>query len=354
MHDQFRLWVSGCCHVGTDLKHGRQSLAEAIEDSESGAFEWDLALHLGDFSGNQGSPQPDEGEEVVRQFGALRRHRREDIYSLAGNHDATFAHETTQWWFRRYLDPEGVETATSGVDACRRAWPVSGTWERYSFQVGNLTFLMMSDRNDVGPPVGRGERGGYPAGMVTADTFRWWRSEVERAAEDGSRMVVSAHHHMLKGSTAASGPWEGFRRSADGGWQSFYHGYFPDGGPEGASYLYWLDTQPDAGAFESYLGSHPGATTFWLGGHTHTNPDDRRGGRGLVETKWATHFLNCASLSRHHASITTVPMSRHLTFTDGSDEVVVRCYLHTDDYAQKGFYPRAERRLRLPIPFRAP
>ncbi len=26
--------------------------------------------------------------------------------------------------------------------------PIEGTWERYSFKVGNLNFLMMSDRND--------------------------------------------------------------------------------------------------------------------------------------------------------------------------------------------------------------
>jgi len=53
----FRLWATGCAHVGTDLRvSGRESLAEAIRQLEEGGreggsvFEWDIALHLGDFS----------------------------------------------------------------------------------------------------------------------------------------------------------------------------------------------------------------------------------------------------------------------------------------------------------------
>jgi len=352
----FSLWVSGCSHVGTDLRYGRTSLADAIRDSEAEGeevpenlrFHWDRAIHLGDFSGNQGSPRTDEGQEVVKQFSALARHRREDFYCIAGNHDATFADEETQWWFRRYVDPEGLQSEYSGVDASNRPSPIEGTWERYSFRVGNILFLMMSDRNDVGPPVGRGERGGYPAGMVTTETFAWWRSQVEQA---GDAIVVTAHHHMLKETTTASGPWEGFRKDENGEWKGWYHGYFPDGGPEGASYLYWLDDTPDAGAFESYLAEHPRPIDLWLGGHTHTHPDDRTGGRALIETKWGVHFVNCASLSKYHANKTTIPMSRLLEFTEGSATVRVRCYLHTDDHAPKGWYPSAERTLSLSQPF---
>ncbi len=61
-----------------------------------------------------------------------------------------------------------------------RPYPIEGSWERYSFRVGNLLFLMMSDRNDGGPPVGRAKRGGYPAGAVTGETFRWWKTMVEQ------------------------------------------------------------------------------------------------------------------------------------------------------------------------------
>lgn len=347
----FHLWASGDCHVGTDKKRGRESLAEAIRQSEFGdskrgapSFDWDIALHVGDFSGNQGSPKDDEGEEVVRQLAAMKKHRREDFYSLAGNHDASFANEERQWWFRKWLDPTGENTVVSGVDNARRRFPVSGTWERYSFRVGNMLFLIMSDRNDGGPPVGRGKRGGYPAGAVSSETFAWWKDQVESNQDS---IIICAHHHMLRETTVASGPWEGFRKKADGGWKPYYHGYYPKGGPEGASYLYWLDDKPDAQAFEKYLAQHPGAIDMWIGGHTHTSPDDSYGGRSHVEQKWGAWFVNCSALTRYHVNVANVPMSRLLTFTPGSEEVLAQCYLHTNQHARAGWYEKAERKILL-------
>ena len=116
---QLRLWAIGDAHVGTDIKKKRESLADAIRQSEQ-EFEWDIAINVGDFSGNQGPPEDDEGREVVRQFGALTKHQREDFYDIAGNHDAT----AEQWWFRKYVDlwgrarhlGPGFQTATLSGD----------------------------------------------------------------------------------------------------------------------------------------------------------------------------------------------------------------------------------------------
>jgi len=355
----FRVWVAGCAHVGTDRRHGRESLAHAIRQSEQagpGGFAWDIALHLGDIAGSQGFPDEAEGREVVRQFAALRTHRREQFYCLAGNHDA----DPDYAWHRTWVDPTGDHTARSGVDASRRPFPIAGTWERYAFRAGNLLFLMMSDRNDLEPPVGRGQagaRGGYPAGAVTGETFQWWRRSVEA---DRDAVIVSAHHHMLKETTVGSGPWEGTGRPGPGGgppkgvrrgkYAFAYHGYFPNGAPEGASYLYFVDGKPDAGAFETHLAEHPGAIDLWLGGHTHTYPDDRLSGRTPIERKWGVTFINACALTRHHAGRS--PMSRLLTFTDGSDAVRVQLVLHTDDFAPRGFADAYERTLRLGKPFR--
>ena len=355
MDATFHLWAMGCSHVGTDLRFGRESLADAIRQSEQGGnegsppFEWDIALHLGDFSGSQTPPEDEEGREVVRQFAAARKHRREEFYCLVGNHDASGADEPCQWWFRKWLDPTGENTEYSGVDLSKRPYPVEGTWERYSFRVGNLLFLMMGDRNDGGPPVGRGVRGGYPAGAVTGETFDWWRRMVEGNQDC---IIISAHHHMLKETTVASGPWEGFTKDEQGQWQSHYHGYFPDGAPEGASYLYFVDGKPDAKAFEGYLAKHPGAIDLWLGGHTHTNPDDCTVGRSHVERKWGVNFINVAALTRYHGQRMSMPMSRLLTFTEGSNEVRVECYLHTSEHAPQGWYSTAERVIRLNKPFK--
>lgn len=343
-----RVWASSCSHVTTDILKGRESLVEAISDTERDPeFHWDIALHLGDLSGGQFPPGDEEGQEVVRQFASSTQHGREDFYNLLGNHDASGPNELCQWWFRKWVDPTGENSEFSGVHPDKRAHPVSGTWERYTFRVGNLLFIMMGDRNDGGPPVGRGAKGGYPAGAVTEETYHWWQQTVE---ENRDSIIITCHHNLLKETTVASGPWEGFRKNENGEWRPHYHGYFPDGGPEGASYLYFVGDKPDAQRFESYLQAHPGAIDMWWGGHTHTHPDDRTGGRSHIEKKWGVHFINVSALSKYHGS-TNVPMSRHLTFRDGSDEVRVRCYLHTSDYAPKGWYHPAERVLKLSRPF---
>ena len=68
-----RIWVFSDAHVGRDKQHGVESLATPLRQSESASgFDWDIALDLGDMSGDLGLPKDAEGAEVVRQFGALK------------------------------------------------------------------------------------------------------------------------------------------------------------------------------------------------------------------------------------------------------------------------------------------
>ena len=351
----FNLWVFGDAHVGTDLKQGRRSLYEALRTSEAGGdaggpvIPWEIAVDVGDMSGGQDVPDDEEGAEVVGQFSALEEHRREDIYSVCGNHDRSGLTEPPACWWRKWLDPTGEHTEFSMVDPRRRPFPIEGTWERYAFRAGNILFLMMSDINEPSQTIGRGELGGNPGGVVSGDTFRWWRSMVETHPEN---IIISVHHYVLKDTTVASGDWEGMRKDADGNWHGHYHGYKPQGSPKGASYLYFVDSVPDGGAFEDFLENNPGSVDLWLGGHTHTHPDDTCGGKSHVETKWGgAHFINAASLTRYHAGRTAVPKSRLLTFTEGSPEVRVRCYMHTAEFLPQGWYDNAERALTLSRPF---
>ena len=354
-HKPLTLWVFSDVHVGTDLRHGIESLANVLRDSESGIWEWDIALDLGDMSGGQHIPDDTEGGEIVRQFQTLKHHPREAIYSLCGNHDRGSPREPVQnsWW-RKWLDPEGHNTALSGVNPARRPYPINGTWERYSFRVGNLLFLMMSDINEPTQKLGRGDlngqMGGNPSGVVSGATFRWWQQQVEANPD---AIIISAHHYMLKDTTVASGAWEGVRKNSDGQWESHYHGYKELGSPEGASYLYWVDSTPDAQAFERYLAAHPGRVALWLGGHTHAHPDATDGGKSHIETRWGTTFINVGAVTRHHhcRHLSPPPKSRHLTFIPGSDKVTVRCFMHTDHLLPKGWYPRAEQTITLPKPF---
>ena len=286
MTKQFRLWAMCCSHVGTDLGFGRESLADAIRQSEQGgeeggpAFDWDIAVVLGDHSGGQTTPTDEEGREIVRQFSVSARHPREHFYTVVGNHDAPIEVDAPlQWWARKWIDPTGEDPEHSEVNAERMPHAVEGTWERYTFAVGNR-FLMMSDRNDFPPPVGRrgATHGGYPSGAVTSETFDWWRRYLE-ANEDS--VLVSTHHHMLKETTVASGPWEGHVPDGQGSWTSGYHGYFADGGPEGSSYLYFLDDKPDAQAFEGYLSDNPGSLGP-VAGRPYAHQPGRSQGRAVT------------------------------------------------------------------------
>lgn len=349
--DQFRLWAFGDAHVGTDKAHGRASLADAIRHSEYGgdeggpAFDWDIALDVGDMSGRHLElPSDEEGLEIRRQFDTMTRHRREDVYSLCGNHDRSGLDEPEAWWWQKWLDPMGQYTESSGVDPSRRPFAVDGTWERYSFQVGNALFLVMSDINEPTQVVGRGTLGGNPGGVVRGETFDWWRDMVTKNQD---KVIVTAHHYVLKDTTVASGEWEGVRQNEAGEWVEHYHRPFEQGTPNGASYLYWVGSKPDSAQFETFLAEHPGAVNLWLAGHTHTHPDDNHGGKSHIEERWGTYFMNVASLSRYHMPITTLPVSRLLSFTPGSDELRVQCYLHTSQHAPQGWYPPAERVIRL-------
>lgn len=347
----FRVWAYGDAHVGTDHNKKRESLAEAFRHSERD-FAWDIAIDVGDNSGNQGLPNDQEGNLLVEQFATLTQHRREQIYSICGNHDRSGLKEPEAWWFQKWVDPLGQDTRHSRIDPNRRPYPIDGTWERYSFRVGNLLFLMMSDINEPSQKVGRGDLGGNPGGVVRQETFAWWQRQV---AANRDAIIISAHHYMLKDTTTASGEWEGLLKDERGNWRDGYHGYKPDGGaPNGASYLYWVNSVPDAQAFETHLAANPSCIALWLGGHTHPcNPDDTAGGKPLIASKWGVHFANVCALSQHHhgSAFTTTPLSRLFTFTEGSDEVRVQCYLHTSNFAPQGWYDKAERKLKLPRPF---
>lgn len=357
----FGVWAVSCSHVPADIRHGRESLGNAIRQSEGpNGFDWDVMIDAGDLSASQFPPIAEDGHELQIQYRALTKHRREQVYNVQGNHDAPYFDHGPGSWFRKWGDPMGEHTELSGVDAERRPFPVEGNWERYRFQAGNLLFLMLSDRNGAPSPVGRGHsseknKGGYPPGAVTRETFDWWKNQV---LENQDKIIVTMHHHALRDTTTASGNGEGNPR---------YHG--ASGGAAGSSYLYFIieNDDPDdfkftsdAHVFEDFLADFEkenghGAIDFWIGGHTHVKgPTDDFGGKTITESKWGVNFLQSAALTRHHAGGN--PLSRLLTFSEGADEVVVRTYLHDSSFQRNpiGFYKPATKTLRLRHEFQAP
>ena len=362
---QFRVWAVSCAHVPADIKRKRESLAKVIRQSEgneagSPAFDWEIMLDAGDLSAHQYPPGDRDGMELLRQYRALTKHRREQIYNVPGNHDAPYYDHLPGSWFRKWGDPLGEHTEFSGVDPKRRPYPVEGNWERYRFVAGNILFLMLADRNDAPEPVGRGhsrdgKRGGYPPGAVTRDTFNWWKQQV---LDNQDKIIVTMHHHVLRDTTTASGKGEG---------TPTYHG--STGGAEGSSYLYYIieNDDPanfqytaDAHVFEDFLDDYHqqhgrGAIDFWIGGHTHVKgPDDDHGGKTISERKWGVTFLQAAALTVHHGG--SFPQSRLITFTDQSDQARIQTYLHEDTYKDQpiGFYQPAERTFPTRHTFKAP
>jgi len=365
----FRVWAAGDSHVPADIRRGRESLAKAIRQSEGverGApgFAWDVMIDVGDLSASQFPPTDEDGRVLVRQYQALTRHRREDVYNLAGNHDGVYYDHGPGSWFRKWGDPLGEHTKWSGVDASRRRFPVEGTWERYRFQAGNLLFLMLSDRNSAPAPVGRGHsseklKGGFPAGAVTRETFQWWKRQVE---ENQDKLIVTACHHVLRDTTT---------RSAYGGGAGF-HG--ASGGVEGSGYLYFVienddpddfrytQSEPDKpGPFEVFLDEFQRqhgrpAIDLWVGGHSHSmSPLQVYEGKGLIEQRWGVTFLQASGLTQHHGG--GLPMSRLLTFRQGQDRLTIQLYLHEPYPAQDhpvGWYEKASKEVPLRHPFIAP
>lgn len=362
---QFHVWATSCAHVPADIRRGRESMAKPIRQSEglvkgAPAFDWDIMVDVGDLSAHQYPPGDKDGRELIRQYQKMTQHRREQIYNVPGNHDAPYYDHGPGSWIRKWGDPLGENTKFSGVDPKRRPFPVEGTWERYKFLAGNVLFLMLSDRNDVPEPVGRGHskdarRGGYPAGAVTRATFNWWKRQV---LENQDKIIVTMHHHVLRDTTIASGKGEGNPR---------YHG--ASGGAAGSSYLYYLieNEDPenfkyveDAHVFEDFLDEFHqqhgrGAIDLWIGGHTHVKgPKDDWGDKTISERRWGVGFLQVAALTKSHGG--SFPLSRVLNFTDGQPQFKARVYLHEDWYENNpiGFYEPADITWPLRHKFKAP
>jgi len=353
---QLRLWAQGDAHVGRDLQFARTSLSDALSQSEFGgdlggpSFEWDFAVNVGDYCGYRDLPSDAEGEEIIKQFGVLKNHRREQIYSLSGNHDRNGLHQPDGAWFQKWIDPMGENTKFSGIDRAHYPFPIEGTWERYAIHAGNIVILMLSDVNEKTHKKGRGELEGNPGGVVTQETFEWWKDQVSKHRD---KIVVTAHHYVLKETTFASGLWEGMRKDPEGNWIQDYHRYIEEGSPAGASFLCWVGGRFDSGQFERFLDDNPGAVDMWFAGHTHSNPDDRKGGRGCFERAYGnTMFMNICALTRYMVPDKAIPHSWLLTFTEGSDRVRAQCYMHTDEYRPQGWYDEAERWIDLTTEFR--
>jgi len=275
------------------MKHKRESLAEAIRNQKRAAAKAGR-LRLGHrpqrrhFSGNQGPPTDEEGRRCAAIRRALNVAAR---ISTTGRQSRRHGPgEPTQWWFRKWIDPTGENTQFSGVDSKRRG-----------IQSRNLGALLLPCREPACPGDERPQRRRAACG-------RDKRAVIRQAPLRRNLRLVEAYgcrehrryHHLRASSHAArddcaSGPWRDLSRSGRHLAKPLPR-LFPNGTERRFVSLLggW---QADAQAFENYL-ARTGMRLIFGSRHTHTNPDDRKGGRSHIERMWDVNFINCCALSR--------------------------------------------------------
>jgi hypothetical protein len=331
----FVAWVSGCPHVPADTSNGRSAVSSAISDVESSKVSRvDVAFCLGDFSTNQNPTEiatyATEGVDCATQLGSgTNKINRNKIYTLRGNHDPGDGQND---WYDRYIDRNGVNTAFSGVTDALRPFPIQNkTADYYSITTGNVIWLVLDDINHGAQPCGRsGGSGGFPAGSTSLAAYNWWVSMIEN---NPGKIIITCAHHLLKNTTIATGDNEG----VNGG----YHG--SSGQAIGSGRLHNVITDFNANTYEAdqtrfmdYLAVHPGACSIWLGAHTHYNVGETYSGRGYTTTVNGCAFVNVGTLSRHHGTPKN-PQSKFLTFTVGSNQVMMNNFVHDTSYQNIGY-----------------
>jgi len=363
------VWLFGDPHISLGST-GYLPLESAIKDTKEGgtqggeSFNWDIAVDAGDYISSQTCPTDAFGQALVDQYAGANADPNK-FYGVIGNHDAS-ANDAS--WFEKWVDPLGQHTEYSGVSNENRPYPVDmendTTWDHYSFQVGNILYLMLGDHNYGGHPFGRdcsgSSGGGSPAGSYSLETFNWWKDKVEANPD---KIIITVAHHGLYDTTIYTGLGEGV---AEG-----IHGNQSWADERGSSMVYAVGgvtiDNYDANhekvseadwrgyGFKKYLDDHPGAIDMWVFGHTHTHlyPGKSFNGRSDIETVDDVHFINLGSLTIVHAG-PEAPFSRILELEDGSDTATLKTYLHTTAWSGhpvEGFYDDVQRQLTLRHPF---
>jgi hypothetical protein len=365
----FIWWAIGDTHVHTlicdETSHDDElSLQNVLKDAELGggeggeSFVWDLATLTGDYVGKGDVPRQWNGDQWLAQYDpTVTSYRPYMFYGVIGNHDAGAGDNL---WFRQYIDPLGEYPAISGVTNADRPHQVSAdsAWDHYSFQVGNVLFLMLGDHNQGYEPFGRVEQEtnsscqGHGAARFTRATFEWWKSKVE-ANQD--KIIVTVTHNAPANTTVHTGLREPYLFNeiydfnvhagwnwADGNGGGMIYG-IDDSEAEDAVTI-GIDGSIDNGndtfinigerdwGFLKYLEQNTGAIDLWLHGHTHSIlcPAIYCNGKTDAEKKFGVWFINAGAVNRGH-SAAQVTFSRVLQFYNGDNRVIMKTYLHSGE-----------------------
>lgn len=236
---------------------------------------------LGDFW-NAGFITPTYGANVAAEIRRLGPYR---VWGVEGNHD---------WYndlFNTYIDPFGVNTATSFRSAADFTTQPVGDRRAYYLKNGNVLNVMIGDNQNFASPQGEssadfGSKSYNASGGFSEASWRWLVHTV-LANQDCNIIVYT--HHGLKNTTAGTG----FLESITAG-------------------LAWIDPTTTATDFEVFRGTYVSfienvlsenvfydfftavgpSLVGYFHGHAHTQIDETIGGRTWYESVYGTKFVN--------------------------------------------------------------
>lgn len=316
---EHRIALFGCPHCNADLSFGRESITEAMNSQGREGLRVNEAFILGDFAATQAaieSPSDDvEGSAVANQLNGQIIHR-QCIYCLRGNHDAG---KSNYDWFNKWIDPFGVNNASSGVLPRSEIIRDGEETDHYALIRRNSIFIFINDCNEMESPIGRDDvvDGGYPSGAINRKSWDFIKAQI---ALHTTKTCFVLSHNLLKDTTIATGDNEG----VNGG----YHG--SSGKPIASGrlediYDYSDGSNSSADEIITWMNNNSGKIFMWCGSHTHFKVGETYAGRGDYILKHGTHFLNVGALSRYHAGKDA--LCRLMLFQDGSNELNIFQYV---------------------------
>jgi len=280
------LWV--CADMQGAPTWSWSDWSDATNDVSSMSF--DAVLSLGDLIGmagssNNGGNASQYFDQYLNYF-AQTGHNRSELYNLLGNHDwsgASFGGPHYHAWEK--LDDINVSNRPFSIlDGVTN----ETNWN-YTFQIGNVLFIMLSDDNATADESGMRA---HSQGIISDAVFNWWENLV---INNQDKIIITCSHQPLEGTNILS-----------------------DDTPRD----YIKDSSRFLDVMENYT------VDFWLNGHEHNDPwDVDSNGWSLVRKIGNTTFINVAAILKR-GNVGTSYSSRFFTFTNGSNILQMKVYDH--------------------------
>jgi hypothetical protein len=335
--DKFNIWLHSDAHQAAHIG----SLQLAVEQMD--LQPWDISVGLGDWFASIGQEQ--QGIDIVSELDNFTNHNISDVYRIGGNHDQTPESDPngSDYYFKKYIDPLGDNPATSKVITANRPYPITGNYDSYHLEIGNMIIIMLGDRNDGPPPMGRDGldtslSSRRASGGISTAQWNWFTNLVETNTD---KIIIVCSHQAIKDTIIGSGFDEFFpayNRDENYSYPSELHGDVDEA--KRAGYIAYIEGVQSESTIDTWLTTNGQYIDMWFCGHYHEKINETWNGRGRYAQKYGTHFLDISSINwGYHIFYEEIPSKSYLANIQ-SNQLNLRCYIHEDKEAvySVGFY----------------